>query len=245
MLINFAEHFKPMKLLSKPYKAVVVDNIDPKKLGRLKCEITGVLEGEKELLPWIFPKHSSATKFDVPKLGEELMVEFLYGDIYHPFYTGNWHNETNHDPYFDDDYPNSFGFKKDNIKMKFNDLAKIGEIEHSSGTKISLADDGSITIDIAKDNTVTVQGDEAITINGKETVTTTGDRKHTAANHTIDSSGNIKIGSDGAAENLVLGIQFQTLYNAHTHIGNLGVPSGVPMTPMGSTELASKVFTEA
>lgn len=54
----------------------------------------------------------------------------------------------------------------------------------------------------------------------------------------------IKLGSDSSSEPLVLGDAFKTLYNAHTHIGNLGAPSGTPMVPMSASEVSTKSFTE-
>ena len=102
----------------------------------------------------------------------------------------------------------------------------------------------SIQIVTKENYVITVGKDMNVTIQGNETITTTGDRVHSAANHTLTGGGDIKIGSAGASENLVLGIQFQTLYNAHTHIGNLGVPTGVPTVPMSASELSQKNFTE-
>lgn len=201
MLISFAEHFKPMKILSKPFSGKVVENIDPKKLGRIKCEIEGIFEGEVETLPWIFPKHSSPTNFKVPKLEELLLIEFPYNDIYHPFYTGHWHNETNHDVYFDDDYPDTSGFKLDNLKGKFNEKTKEGELEHISGTKATIKEDGSLEIILSKDITITIEGkfeqtikgDMAFTTEGKYSITATGDT-------TITSDGKIEINGASGAE---------------------------------------------
>jgi len=66
----------------------------------------------------------------------------------------------------------------------------------------------------------------------------------TNQNMILTATQNIKIGSSGANENLVLGQAFKTLYNQHTHIGNLGIPTGVPQQQMGAPHLASRCFTE-
>lgn len=60
----------------------------------------------------------------------------------------------------------------------------------------------------------------------------------------LKPDGKILLGSPGSAEPLVLGTAFTTLYNAHTHVGNLGAPTGPPMVPMAATEISSKSFTE-
>lgn len=132
-------------------------------------------------------------------------------------------------------------------QLKFDD-AKGNEsvlLKHLIGTMLQIDKEGTLTETIVKDRLIDIAGDKTETIGGDETVTVTGDRTHTAANHTLDSSGDIKFGSSGAAENLILGLQFQILYNAETHIGNLGIPTGVPIVPMTVAQLASKVFTEA
>ena len=88
---------------------------------------------------------------------------------------------------------------------------------------------GKFTTDVAK----------TIDINAGEDV-----NLFTNKNMIFTATQNIKIGSSGATENLVLGQAFKTLYNAHTHIGNLGIPTGVPQVQMSATQLASRCFTE-
>lgn len=58
------------------------------------------------------------------------------------------------------------------------------------------------------------------------------------------ASGKIMLGSASSSEPLVLGNAFKSLYNAHTHIGNLGVPTGTPIVPMGAAHISAKSFTE-
>lgn len=60
----------------------------------------------------------------------------------------------------------------------------------------------------------------------------------------LTPGGTITIGSSGASEPLVLGGVFTTFFNAHTHIGNLGTPTGSPLIPMSFLEVSTKVFTE-
>ena len=53
-------------------------------------------------------------------------------------------------------------------------------------------------------------------------------------------SDNVEIGK-AALEKIVNGETFQTLFNAHTHTGNLGIPTGPPLIPMDATHLSAKV----
>lgn len=58
----------------------------------------------------------------------------------------------------------------------------------------------------------------------------------------IESSGVVNINGD--TEPVIRGTAMQTLYNAHTHLGNLGAPTGTPVVAMSATELSTKNFTE-
>lgn len=276
MLIRVAEHMEPVRALTVPHQGTVVDNLDPNKLGRVKCTIPGIMEAAKENLPWITTEQDPSNMI-IPEIGDVLKIEFPNNDVYTPVYVGYWNTKANLNPDFDADYPNTFGIVKQGFKLLYNMTQKLAQLIHPSGTEGDIDMDGNVTTNIAKDHThsvvgsvfETIDGDEVRviggntddditgnvlktiggnvtkTVAGNESKTIDGDYIRTAANHVIDSPGNIQIGSPGATENLVLGIQFQTLYNAHTHIGNLGIPTGVPILPMTAAQLASKVFTEA
>jgi hypothetical protein len=113
--------------------------------------------------------------------------------------------------------------------IKMDRVAKKIQVVTKENYEITVGKDEIITINANKTETIkgnetrsvdgtyteTVKGDHTSTLQAKETVTTTGDYDHTAANMNFISSGNIKIGSSGANENLVLGIKFQRelLYN--------------------------------
>lgn len=219
-----------------------------------------------------FPYASAngAGMFFVPSVGDEIEVEIEADDgsddttdveLPEPRWRCMVYSDAaDIDAKFKENYPNRSGWKTssghfilfdDTEDKRFFELlssaghtiklddAKNNEsilIKHLIGTGFLIDKDGTLTETIIKDRVTN--------ISGKETVTTTGDRKHTAAKHVIDSSGDIKIGSDFATENLVLGLAFLTLYNAHTHLGNLGAQTGVPSVPMTAAQLASKVFTE-
>ncbi len=53
-----------------------------------------------------------------------------------------------------------------------------------------------------------------------------------------------KLGSLASSEPLILGNTYKIFYNAHTHIGNLGIATGPPLLPMGAAHLSTKSFTE-
>ena len=67
----------------------------------------------------------------------------------------------------------------------------------------------------------------------------TGEKIH-LKDGTITVEGALIELGEGAIEPAVLGEKFMTLFNNHVHQGNLGAPTGPPVTPMAATELAEK-----
>lgn len=82
-----------------PYRGYVVDNKDPKQLGRVKIKVPGLLDFKVDHLPWAVPywwQTEGGTDwtgfFDVPKLNAYVTVFFQEapdgsGSVYNPFYS--------------------------------------------------------------------------------------------------------------------------------------------------------------
>ena len=120
---------------------VVVDNNDPKKLGRVKCTITNLLTGSVETLPWIYPRYATNFNFVVPVVGDKLEIRFPYEDIHFGFWYGGWQDQANHITDFDTNYPETYGWKDDkNNKLILNKTLKKVDIELESGLKVSVID---------------------------------------------------------------------------------------------------------
>lgn len=155
MLLKPVDHMKKTNPFSKPYKGIVVDNDDPKKLGRIKVNIQGFLEGLAEELPWIFPENPTGlggradlSSFIVPEVSSRVQVEFPFDDIYAGFYTGYWQSDITHQgSTFDEDYPESYGFRdSQGTHFKVNKSKKFVEVQHTSGARIRMNDDSSVEI---------------------------------------------------------------------------------------------------
>lgn len=78
------------------YAGVVVANADPRKLGRVRVQIPGLIDGNAKSA-WALPLGqvgSGGTRRGLkmtPRRGDEVGVLFKQGDIDHPYYlTGNW-----------------------------------------------------------------------------------------------------------------------------------------------------------
>ncbi|MBI4650385.1 hypothetical protein HY745_03685 [Candidatus Desantisbacteria bacterium] len=75
------------------YRAIVTDNMDPKKLGRVKVKVPSLL-GEHEI-GWAmpcFPYGGGADRgyYMIPENDDGVWVEFEAGDISYPIWSGTW-----------------------------------------------------------------------------------------------------------------------------------------------------------
>lgn len=170
MLINLSEAIDKRSILSRPFKGKVVDNNDPKKLGRVKCIIEGLLELGNEDLPWITQNSnaflggmSGKGILAVPEVGAELKIEFPFDDIYSAEYVGYWQSTTTsiNDA---EDYPNKVGLYVGEFKLTFNKTKKEFKVEHPSGTSVSVVENGDVIVNSAAN--VKIDSAENIELNG-------------------------------------------------------------------------------
>jgi hypothetical protein len=79
------------------FPGVVVANVDPLKLSRVRVRVEGLIEPES---PWAFPKGSTGGgkanrgAYDVPAIGATVVVSFLGGNIDVPIYDGAWRGQS-------------------------------------------------------------------------------------------------------------------------------------------------------
>ena len=95
----------------------------------------------------------------------------------------------------------------------------------STGQTILYSTDASgatikATISLNPDGTITVTAPGTVTVNAPE----------------------VDIGS-GALKKALLGEVFQATFNSHTHVGNLGTPTGAPIVPSGPSDLSTVLKT--
>jgi hypothetical protein len=149
----------------------VVDNDDPKKLGRCKVNVLSVYDGvPTEDLPWAAPEFgfvgSTMGSFIVPPVGAIVNVYFNRGEIYLPVYTTKVATKKNLPSRKDIDYPDTMiFFETDNgDSFEINRKRETAQYTHSSGTTITIAKDGSVKIDSVAN--LTTDHDELLTVNG-------------------------------------------------------------------------------
>lgn len=135
------------------YLGMVEDNEDPEKLGRLKVRISPYMDFEPEDLPWACPtlgthgNTPNAGGINIPEVGSQVRVYFPSHDLTAPYYMGAELNELNRTTFFDDDYPNAYGYKDSTGNfIKVNKARKTVQIQHSSSSNLRVAPDGSIQV---------------------------------------------------------------------------------------------------
>ncbi len=142
---------------SKSQTAVVVDNVDPKGMGRVKVQYAWQ-KATGQTSPWI--RQSSLAggpgqgMYFVPEKGDEVIVGFEGGNAESPIVQGSVTNASS--------VPESF--KSDNNHLK--------AIKTRSGNQVTLNDaDGSVTIADPSGNTIVMGGNGEITINAPNKIT--------------------------------------------------------------------------
>ena len=141
--------------LRTDYKAEVVDNADPLRLGRIKVHIPQLFGSEKyENTPWISPVSPSqqggrtdASSFSVPDLGSIVLVSFPYNKIYLGFYKGYWQSFKTHAGDFNDSYPHTHGsIDSTGTGVRIDKLNQQAVMNHASGASATVDKKGNITI---------------------------------------------------------------------------------------------------
>ena len=123
------------------------------------------------------------------------------------------------------DYTTSTGPTTINIKPD-NSV----EVINANGDTIVMLNDGNITFTHSAQFTIN---------SGANTEINCVDAIVNCENTIINHSSSIELG-EGAVEKIVLGDKMTALFNAHTHIGNLGAPTSPPTKPMTPNELSQK-----
>jgi hypothetical protein len=231
----------------------VIDVADPLQIGRAKVKVFGKFdEIPDEDIPWAYPGNnntggsdSGGGFFSVPKLGSIVSIRFDNGNIYHPEYFFNQKISVEAKAEIENSYENAhiivydtvtagflkiffteekglmFDYQQTQINIK-NDKSVL--IQTASGnSKVEILDDG--TINVTQTNDINITTDKAINLKAKDVI--------------IDHASTIELGK-GATEKVILGNKFMSLFNSHTHLGNLGAPTGPPIKPMTPGELSQK-----
>lgn len=189
--------------MAMPEVAKVVDNNDPKNLGRVKVQfIWQQLEDHPndKTSGWIRIQHPDAGSSDilpgnrgfffVPEAGDQVMVSYEYGDPNRPFVTGSMYHSNNTSGIADNNKVKSITTRSGSTLTIDDDAhtillctSKANQIfidEQNGSIAITSAEEVNVTtknvnIDASENMTVTVGKDFNMTVGGESNVTFKGD----------------------------------------------------------------------
>lgn len=195
MLTRLDEFFDNQDLLQSQHRGIIVDNNDPKKIGRVRCKIVGLFSSDEDsALPWCYPKlplsmgtgSADSGSYFSPELLSEVIVEFPEGDVYHPVYTGYTLTEKSKSPLPDEGYPNTAGFVFGEMFLKFNKETNEVNFFHPSGFTFNLNSEGAANISLPSALTVSIGGECNLAITGNFS-------QVSSCNHTVNVAKNAVI----------------------------------------------------
>jgi type VI secretion system secreted protein VgrG len=212
---------------SGPQNAVVKDNKDPDKLGRVKVNF---FWQESHLMsPWIrvaFPYAANERGFYfIPEMEDEVLVDFEGGDVEKPFVVGSMYHGKNKPPKKWPDNKNSFKgiVTKSNLRIEFDDEKKITTIDTPGGNKVVISDDEkSILLSDQNRNTVELKP-SGITLDSPKDIKITSKSKITIdATSGVDISSVADVKVTGLNINQTANVSFTAKGNASAELSAAG-----------------------
>jgi hypothetical protein len=213
----------------KIYLGEVVDINDPLKEGRAKIKVFGLFDDlEIEDIPWASQVNGISFSGDgngrlsIPKLGSVVAVQFDGQNYYRITYYGEWETSRALLAEISDSYEGAQALLYDTdarpgpLKIFYTRKSGMNMILGDAKIQLDTQDGGQLRI-------VIEMGDDQIRMEN---------------NKVIVNSNNIELG-EAATESVIKGNLFQTYFNSHTHLGNLGAPTSPPVIPSDPTHLSN------
>lgn len=110
----------------------------------------------------------------IPRIGQEVIVEFLEGDPDRPIVTGCVYNSANKPPYLDQGKKNQSGIRtRSTLKGTAKNYNEIRFDDTKDAEELFVQAEKNHNVNVKADRSVTVGGSETYTIGGKRTTTVT------------------------------------------------------------------------
>ncbi len=251
------------------YHGFVVDNEDPDGRGRLKLTVPSTLDDQTTdwALPCLpFGGSAGAGLLLIPEVGAEVWVEFEQGDISHPIWVGTLWTATPQK-----DGPDLGPVTARTLRTPGGQILRMDDadgetgitLHHQSGAEITIADDGTLTVDDGQGDVITLDAtDRKLLVedaNGNRIQLSSsgitldngqGSRLElsgpsvtiSATSITLDAQ-SVSLGGSGG-EPVIKGSSFLSAFATHTHPAPVpGAPTGPPIPTTESASLSTAVKT--
>ncbi len=224
-------------------RAIVTDNKDPDKLGRIKIRYPWLGEnaGNKETIWARLSRgisHAGSGDWFLPQVGDEVLVGFEFGKTEHPVILGGLYSKDSQPPKsgkagdLNENGKNNLRF----LKTKAGHLFIFDDLPGSESISLIDKNSNQIVLDSAQQKiTIKDQSGNQVVLENS------GIKIQSAKKVVIEASSAIELG-EGASEALVKGNAFMAFFNAHVHPAPGGT-SGPPQAPMTPGQLSMKVKT--
>jgi Rhs element Vgr protein len=207
---------------SEPQSAIVKDNKDPEKMGRVRVNF--FWQESNQMSPWIriVNPYSANDRgfYFIPEIEDEVMVGFEGGDAERPFIMGSLYHGKNKPLSTWPNGDNSFKgiFTKSKLKIEFDEKKKQTTIETPGGNKAVLSDDdksiilhdqnqnkvemttNGISLESMKDIKITSKSKVTIDGTAGVEITSTADAKITGLNVNLNANVGFKAQGMATAE---------------------------------------------
>ena len=213
------------------------------KYGRIKVQFHWDREGvfDENSSCWVRVAHPWAGNrwgaIHIPRMGNEVVVEFLEGDPDRPLVTGSVYNADNMPPYALPEHKTQSGIKtrssKKGTEANFNEI----RFEDNKGhEELHIQAERNMSTLVKHDQSLRVNGDRHVTVDGNETTTVEGTRESIITkDETQYFKADRKMAVEGASTDAIFGTYDGTYYGGRTEV----VENGDALVVIGSDKKTS------
>ena len=193
------QDFNNPKLGEEFYRGIVVDNADPDKLHRVKIRIEELHGNQNDIpdshLPWAIhfrPSFlgggSNLSSGAIPRIGSDVLVKHIRGEIYQPAYMFELAHAGNRINKVEEDYPESYAM-----------VDSDGNYWHVNMQQdiLNILFNGSKVMEITLNRTTTIGNDDTLNVGNNKTESVINTHTQNAATFNINTSGDTNITANG------------------------------------------------